>query len=242
MHGPRTTAGGGGFQLPPVTPFLRNLLVGLFVLYAVELIARNMLRVPIDILAWHGFGAGFQIFQPATRYLVQGNAVLGVVIGALVLYFFLPTIQRMYSPPQWGEALLAGALGGTAFGLLVNLLGIVGGSSMGWSPLIIVFIVLFGLKIPDATILLFFVLPIPAKVLAWGSGVIALLVFLASLDLSTADYLGTWAGAVGWWYTRGPGGRRRKLVHKARKIERDLARFEVYEGGLQDPKDDGIIH
>lgn len=241
MNGPRTAVG-GGFQLPPVTPLLRNVLIALFVLYAAELVARNVLGLPIDLLAWHALGHGFLPFQPVTRYLVQGNGVIGVVLAGVVLYFFLPTIERSFKTAQWVEALLAGAVGGTVFALLCDLLGLAGGVALGWASLLAVLIVLFGLKNPDATILLFFVLPVPAKILAWGSGVLALLLFLATLDLTTADYLGTWAGAVGWWFYRGPGGRKRRLVRKARRIERELERFEVFEGGLHDPKDGGEVH
>ena len=36
-----------------------------------------------------------------------------------------------------------------------------------------------------------------------------------------ADYFGTFLGTLGWWYLRGPGARRRKLLKRASTIERD---------------------
>lgn len=230
----------GGFQLPPVTPLVRNVLIVLFALYVVELLARNAMSLPIDALSWHAFGQGFALWQPVTRYLVQGNAVLGVVLGGVVLYFFVPAMQRMFELSRVIEALIAGAIGGTVVGMILDAAGLAGGVATGWQPLITVLLVLFGLKIPDASILLFFILPIPAKVIAWGTGAIAFLMLLATFDLASADYFGTWLGAVAWWYTRGPAGRRRKLMRDASRIEQELQRFQVLDGGKGDDGDDWV--
>ncbi len=243
MQGRQPIRSGGGFQLPPLTPLTRNVLIALFVLYTVELMARNLAGAPIDVLRWYLFGQGFSAWQPLTRYLIQGQGVLGVVLAGVVVYFFLPVMERMFSLRQVAEALACGAAGGTALGLALDLLGLAGGSTGGWAPLVTVLIVLFGLKIPDATILLFFVLPVPAKVLAWGTGVIAFLLLLASFDLSSIDLFGTWLGAVGWWYWRGPAGQKRRLLRKASQVERELNRFQVLDGGKRGARDqDDWIH
>jgi membrane associated rhomboid family serine protease len=218
----------GAFDLPPLSPTTRNLLIGLFVLYAVELVARNGLGLPVDLLAWRGFGEGFLPWQPASRYLIQGQGVMGVVFGGLVLYFLLPPLERWFSRRQLVQAIGAAALGGTALALALNGLGVVRGQTTGWAPLVTALLVLFGLHRPDAIIRLFFVLPVPAKVIAWGTGALSFLFLLASFDLGAADAFGTWAGAIGWWFWLGPGGRRRQLKRKSRGIERQL---RVLDGG-----------
>ena len=85
---------------------------------------------------------------------------------------------------------------------------------------------------PDAIIRLFFVLPVPAKFVAWGTGAIAFLMLLSSFSLSGADYFGTWAASIGSWFWLGPGGRRRRLKKKARTIETQL---RVLQGGRNGP-------
>jgi hypothetical protein len=232
----------GGFELPPVTRLTRNVLIALFVLYVIELTTANVMGLPTHALAWHGFGEGFALHQPLTRYLVQGNGVFGVVIAGVVLYFFLPAMERHFNTTQLVEALIAGAIGGTALGLLLDATGLLHGSAQGWSVLVEVLVVLFGLKLPDAVIRLFFILPIQARLLVWGAGLIGFLMLLATLDLMSADFFGTFLGTLGWWHTRGPAGRRRKLLRDASKIERELDRFTVLPGGRQDSQDDDLVH
>ena len=138
-----------------------------------------------------------------------------------------------------GAALLgSGILGLTldAVGLLgaANRLSASASTAAGWASLCTALIALFGLISPNAVVQLFFVLPVRASVFTWGSGVVALLYFLSSPQLGTAEHLGTWGGVVGWWFLLGPGSRNRKLKAKARKIERDLQRFNVLDGGRSD--------
>jgi len=231
----------GGIQLPPLTPVTRNVLVALFALYVIELTSANVLGLPTTLLAWSGFGRGFALYQPLTRYLVQGNGVIGVVIAGVVLYFFLPVVERLFRPAQLVEALVAGAIGGTALGLLLDAVGLLHGTARGWSVLVEVLVVLFGLRLPNAEIRLFFILPIQARILVWGAALIGFLMLLATMDLTSADFFGTLLGAVGWWHTRGPAGRRRRLLRDASRIEKELDRFTVLPGG-RGGRDDDMVH
>lgn len=229
----------GGFELPPLTELTRNVLIALFVLYVVELSAANVMGLPVyALVAWQPFGAGFAPWQPITRYLVQGPGVIGVVIAGVVLYFFLPVVERLTNRRELIESLLFGMAGGTLLGLLLDLIGLTNGNALGWQVLVEVLIVMFGMKLPNAVIRLFFILPIQAKLIVWATGVISGLMLLATLDLTFADAFGTWLGTLGWWYWRGPGGRRRKLIRDANRIERELNRFQVLDGGKQGPQDD----
>ncbi|MBW2254721.1 MAG: hypothetical protein JRI25_09020 [Deltaproteobacteria bacterium] len=232
----------GGIELPPVTPLTRNVLVALFVLYVIELTAANVLGLPTRALAWSGFGEGFALYQPFTRYLVQGNGVFGVVIAGVVLYFFLPIVERLCNTAQLVEALIAGAIGGTVLGLILDAIGLLHGMALGWSVLVEVLVVLFGLMRPKAVIRLFFILPIEARLLVWGAALVGFLLLLATMDLMSADFFGTLLGTVGWWHTRGPAGHRRKLLRDASRIERELDRFTVLPGGRQDSQDDDFVH
>jgi hypothetical protein len=93
---------------------------------------------------------------------------------------------------------------------------------------------------PNGIIQLFFVLPVRAIWFVWGSIAIAGLSFLAAPTLATADAVGAWLGVMGWYHYLGPGRRRRELTRQAAGIERELLRFQVLEGGKDDP--DEWIH
>ncbi len=238
---------GGGFGLPPLTPSVRSLLIGLFALYVLELAARNVLGLPVDALAWFGrLDPNSAPWQPLTRFLVQGNDVLNVVFGGLAWYFFLPPVEADRSTRQIAESIAAAAIGGTVLAGAIDLVFGLGGVAHGWLPLTLAPLVLFSLARPDAQIRLMFVLPVPAQVFAWGSGALALLGLLASPGMGSADWFGAWLGVVGWWYLRGPGSRRLRLLRQKRKVERDLRRFEVIEGGkkplTKGPFDDDVVH
>jgi hypothetical protein len=233
------------YQLPPLTPLVRNVLIVLFVLYAVELAARNLLHLPVDALTWRGFGEGFALWQPLTRYLVQGQGVLGIVLAGVAVYFLLPALERWSTPWRIAEALAVAALGGTLLALGLDAAGLLGGVTSGWPVLVATLVVLFGLYQPNANILLFFVLPIPARLLVWGTGILAGLLLLATLDLRSADFFGTFLGTLAWWRWRGPNARRRQLAREGAAIERELRRFQVLEGGRKGNRkkdDDEWVH
>lgn len=243
----RQGAAGPQPQLPPLAPWMRNLLVGLFALYVVELLAANA-GLPVQALAWHPFGSGFEPWQPFTRFLVQGRSVLGVLLGLLVLYFLLPAVDRLLTREQMSQALLAGAAGGTALPLLLDLVLVGGPGIHGWTVLSTSLVLLFGLAVPSGVVNLWFVIPITGRVIVWGSLGLSVVLFLLDPSLRTSEGIGTWLGVYGWWNVLGPGGRKRQLRRKARRIERELRRFEIIEGGRSDRpqgaqrEDDDQVH
>ncbi len=233
----RGTYGMQGFQLPPLSPWSKKLMIGLFGLYVIELTARNILQLPIDGLTWKAFGFGFAPHQLVTRFLIQGDGVIWVVVSGLVLVLLLPTMERLFPRKQLLQALLFGALGGTAMGLLVDIAGLAASGTMGWAPAVTAMIVLFGLAMPNAIVQLFFVFPIKASLIVWGTGLLALLLMLGSPSIATAEHLGTWLGIYGWWHYVGPAARKRKLVRAGKSLERH---FHVIEGQKQGDQDDWI--
>ena len=222
----------GGFNLPPPPKLTRNLLIGLFALYTVELLLRNGASVDLGPLVWHDFSHGFQPWQLITRFFVQGQSVYSVILTGVGIYFFLPTIERSFTRRQLIQAMSIAVGGGTAFGLALAAIGLVHGTAFGITPLVAALVVLFGLAHPNATINLMLIFPVPAKVLVWGAGVLSFLLLLASFDLRAAVAFGTWLGAIGWWYWLGPSGRKRRLKTKASKIRTEL---RLIQGGQSDP-------
>ena len=219
--------------IPRMPPWVRNLLIALFALYVVELLANNALTAAgvglYTLLAWNP--AQLLAWQPLTRFLVQGADVTSVMFSLLMLWFTLPTLENHFSMRQISQAAAASAVGSTILTGTLGLLGVVGGLSLGWGPVALTSIVLIGLALPNITIRVFWVLPIPGRWLVWGTGVVYTLLLLAQWSPRASDYLGAWLGILAWWYGVGPGARRRALVKKGRQIEKELSRFQVLEGG-----------
>lgn len=219
-------------QAPRLDPWMRNLLIGLFAAYVLELILAN-LRVPVDVLRLFPFDAGFAWFQPITRFVVQGReAAVNVLISIAVLYFFLPVLPRLLGRRQWVEALGASALVATVLPMGIDALDLLPGAvRTGWDVLIPAIVVIFGLVQPKATIQLMFVLPVQASIFVWATLFFAVFFLLVSPTTASVEPVGAWIGVVSWWQFRGPGSRRRQLLKKADKLERELQRFTVLDGG-----------
>jgi len=235
------------FQLPPAPPWMNQVLGGLFALYVLELVLRNV-GVPVYDVVWHPFGQGFALYQPVLRFLVQGDdsgALFNVLIGLLVLYFILPAIEQVLDREVWQRGLAAGMVGGTVIPLVLDGIGLIpDGGTMGWTMSTAALFVMFGLAMPAGVVRLFFVLPVSGKVIVWGTLALSVVFFLLDRSLHTAEGVGVWAGVAGWWWGVGPGARRRTLQRKATSIEAELRRFQVIEGGRSNnrPNDDEWVH
>ncbi|MCB9678589.1 MAG: hypothetical protein H6737_26035 [Alphaproteobacteria bacterium] len=233
--------------LPPLEPWMRNLLIGLFVLYVVELVLWN-LGVPLGAMMLTSFGYGFQPWQVLTRFFVQGREnAANVLISIVVLYFVLPSLPRLLPWRQWVDALSVTAIVAMLIPMVSDALGLFPPATRsGWTFLVLPMFVGFGLAQPRGIINLMFVLPIPAIYIVWGTLVYVLVMLLAFPSAATLEMVASWIGIVGWWSFRGPGKRRRELRKEASKIEKELQRFTVLDGGKaqggQGRDDDEWIH
>ncbi|MBT3219389.1 MAG: hypothetical protein HN348_09885 [Proteobacteria bacterium] len=228
--------------LPPLSSWLRNLLIILFVMYVAELLLRNA-GYSVGALEWKTFGHGFSLYALATRYFIVGRNAFSFVISLVVLYFFLPTVLQLFSRRQLSWAIGCGAIAGTLLGLGLDAIGLLHPTStMGWSALVMALVLLFGLGAPNRTVHLFFAIPITASWFVWFVLVFAVLGLVFGRTLSSAEQMGTWLGVMGWYYMVGPGARRRHLRQQASHIEDELRRFTVIEGGRSDnrPPDDWV--
>lgn len=212
-------------------------------LYVAQLLGESWLGLPVySTLAWWPFGSGqFQIWQPLSSNLLNGPDPLGALLSWIALYYFLPPAEQALGRRGVARAaafVLAVCIGS---GLLLQLVGAVVGAGPAAGPgaLLMALLVVFGLTRPNATILLFFVLPIRALWLAWGSGLLALLYFLATRSLGSAVWLAAWVAA--WLWLRGVWTPLRRAWLRARYwwLHRRLRRLEVIEGGRGRTRDEG---
>ncbi len=221
------------FGLPPVPPWLRNILVALVALYLVEVAAANLFGTAFYVvLAWYDPIA--MPWQVVTRYFVQGlgsQPVMRLLFDLLLIYFLAPQVVSSFDLRQRMQVLAAAVVGGTVVAGLLGAVGFASAPAMGWHGLSVALITLFGLSNPEGVIRWNFVFPIPGKVIAWGTGAVNALILLGDHSMMAADDFGVWVGVMVWWFLVGPGARRRQLVGKGKKLERDLRNLQVLPGG-----------
>ncbi|MFT7521972.1 MAG: membrane associated rhomboid family serine protease, partial [Kiritimatiellia bacterium] len=182
----------------------------------------------------------------------QGPQPFSLLMNLVMVYFFLPwlvdrftrrdlllitasTVAGCFVAGVFWSAL---AMALNAGGLLPSLSWLTL-PSMGWGPLVLSVVALFGLSQPNATINLMFVMPMKAIWIVWLSLAASGLFFLAQPGMGTFEPFGAIGGAAFYWFFIGGGARTRRLKSKGRKIEKDL-RFKVYEGGRQGDQDEWI--
>lgn len=228
------------FAFPTPEGWERNLLIGLFVAYLAEvLIVQFAYSGLYELLGWiptAGWAESGALWQPMTRFFVQGPGAIGVLIRLAVLFFALPVMSSLVSQQGGLQAVGAAAIGGTVLPLLVGL-GITYASSqplLGWGALVMVPFVLLGLIQPKATVYLI-VFPLEARWLLWAALAIPLfMIVISPPEAWMFESIGVWAGAVAWHEAAGPGARRRQLHQERTRVESELEklrRFEVIEGG-----------
>lgn len=214
------------------------LLGGLFAIYVVQLLLRGTLE---PWLAWQPLGAGFFPWQVFSAFLLNGEP-LNTVFDWMVLFFTIPTLERELGRRRLGNAMMTAWAFAVVAGLVLSAVGAVSGIFVGLNPLAWALVALFGFLHPDARIMLFFVIPIRAGVLAWGTGLLTFLYMLYARDLGSTLGFFAWVG-VYFWMRWGDGlFRRLSLRFKRQRAARTVGRLEVFEGGRGRSRDNDWVN
>jgi len=213
-----------------LTPLSRNVLIASFVIYLAQLIpGGHVLRY----LAWHPFGDGFAPWQPLTAFLLSGPDPSAALFGWISILFFLATVQGVLGNRRLGFAMLASWAPAVASTLVLSAVGLLPFSTyLGFEPLIVALVCLFGFYMSTAQIRLWFVLPVPALAFAYGSGLYALLWLIFAPCERTWMEVAAWLGAFAFQFFDQGGFRRMKVKQQRARVER---RFAVHEGGKGKP-------
>lgn len=231
---PRTMMSSG---FPPPPPFTRNILLFLLGLYILELLLQSWFGIPVYMLGWHP-DVNFALYQPFTCYLVQGQKPINMLFSLLMVYFFFPSVQRGFGKSGLIRLLQLTVGIGTFFGALMVISGAVSQQTpfMGLAPFITAALVVFGLNNPRATILLFFIIPIQAAWIAWGTGILALLNFLFGRSLESAMICSGWLS--GYLYMQSKGNINLRSIYtkyKHKQTQKRIRKFKVLDGGKKQP-------
>ena len=223
----------GDRQTPPVTPLVRATLAVLIITYVLQLLLQNWMGGGVYSLSLWSFSTGnWRPWQPVTSLLLNGE-VVEAFFDWIFLFFIMGPVETLVGRKRFIRAMLWSV--GLAILIVtgLDLLGAVNAMSpyTGVTPALLAMLVIFGLSMPNANIMLFFVLPIRAAWIAWASGLLSLLMFISARDLGSAMALGGWIGGY-TWIISGGGSLRRLMLHmRKRKVQKELKRFTVIEGG-----------
>ena len=206
-----------------ITELTKRALIALIALYIVELLLVFWFK--IDVSRWiflNRLGPSWMPWQLLTAQLFNHLSPLGAIFDWIILVFFLGPVERLMGRKKLLTSLGIVALGAGFVTTALDALGAVAVDTpfVGLNPVITALVVFFGLTLPNATIRLFFVLPIKAAWFAWGSGLIALLYFLAARDLGSAMAVSGWVMAFGVMKVGPDEWRKIMLRWKARKLEK----------------------
>lgn len=228
-----------------LTPLIKKLLIIYGAIYVSELIFEQWIGVGIvQYLMIHPFYSdNFHFWQTLTHPFVHSPYnPIGFLIDCLMLYFFASSIESDFGSARFLFFFYFAALGGMICGQLMSGVSGFDAPYLGMMPSILASIVVFGFIHRESTILLFFVLPIKAVYISYGTILVTALLFLAKLDPSGAYHLG--GILFGYIYYRKPGlfPDQNLLYLKYLQWQYDRkkkSRFKVFDGQKGKKNDDG---
>lgn len=211
-------------------------------IYILELILTHWFH--IDIVSRFGLNplkSGFLIFQPVTHLIIHNPfSPWAFLIDMLMFWFFASAIEESLGKRGFLKLFfLSGFLGGI-IGLPFSLISGFDRIYMGLDGCILSLFVAFGLINPSARILLFFILPIRAIYIFYGTLLVELLLFLSRSNPYGAYHLG--AIMIAYLYIKGylnlldPLTLSEYLKYKAKK--RKIERFKVVDFMRKKDEDD----
>ena len=245
--------GPGGLGLPPLTPAPTDLVVLLavvFVTYSLQFFTSTRIIPALLRLTGLVWGSGL-VWQLATYpFSGYGPPSIWILLELLILYWFGRDVFYQLGRRRFWQTVMTSAVVAALVAVLVEVLveltsGVPALTApfslmQGQRVLLTITIAAFATLNRDATILLFFVLPIQARWFLWLEVLFGFIAFLATKDL--AGFAGI-VTAVGVTYASLVSGGPRRMLREwwlrlqKRRLQVELERerrkrkLEVLEGG-----------
>jgi membrane associated rhomboid family serine protease len=213
------------FRLPPLTPFVRTLLIALAAIFVFTALAQNFAGIPVIPL----FALNTQVLSVATVWQIFTNvlvqsptAVFPLFLNLLFIWLILPPFEERYGRARVLQLALLATVCSSLLALLAGqLIPAYAARLEGPGPITLAAISAYAMLLPPhAEVSFFGVLPLQSKHLLWVVVGLSVLGFLTSLNAtSLASDLGAIAGGIGfvrWWMQRPP--RRRTFTRKPSKL------------------------
>ncbi|MDB4972765.1 MAG: hypothetical protein JWN48_1106 [Myxococcaceae bacterium] len=212
------------FRLPPLTPFVKSLLIALFALFVLVAVAKNFIGidlVTLFALQTHRLSLA-TVWQLFTYVLiVPPTAVLPFLLSGLFIWLILPPFEERYGATRVLQLAIAATLASGVLALLVGLaLPSMAAPIAGPQTITLGAMSAYAVLLPrNAEINFFGVLPIKSQQLLWVIIGFSLLGFLVSPNVtslaSDLGAIGAGVAFVKWWMQRPP--RRRTFQRKPGK-------------------------
>jgi membrane associated rhomboid family serine protease len=220
------------FRLPPLTPFVKKLLITLAGLFVLTALLQNFAGVPVVPL----LALDPDVLSPATLWQIFTNVLVQsptqlfpLIINLLFIWLILPPFEDRYGKTRVIQLSLIATVCSSLSTILVGQL--LPGYAMrieGPGPITLAAISAYAVLLPPhAEVSFFGVLPMQSKHLLWVVVGLSVLGFITTLNLtSLASDLGAIGGGIGfvkWWMHRRPPRKasQRKSSSRFRVVGRD---------------------
>jgi membrane associated rhomboid family serine protease len=215
--------------MPPLTPLVKKLIVGLLVAFVAELLLQNFANVNvIGVLALDPIHLGLLTpLQLVTYVLIEGPQVMSMLIGLFFMWLILSPFEVTFGSRHTLELIFCGMV---AAALAVILVAQIAPTPaylfFGSHPIAYAGMAAMTQVVRSGRIMFFGVIPMTSQTLLLVLGGLSLLQFLATKDhLMLAGSLGAMAAGIGYvrYMARAPRPPRRKSSSPPR--------FRVLRGG-----------
>ena len=190
-----------------------------------ELLDQWLVATPANVFV-HG-----RVWTLASGVFVERN-FLPLLLHALVLWMFVPTLERFWGTPRFYRFVAITSVAGTIAGVAMGLATGRPVPILGLSPFVYASVVAFGIVYARQPVQFFGVLPLTGRQMMYGfMGFLVLFITLQGLWEKGASFAGAMIAAALLTSKRWSPG----LAWKRWRIARARARLSVIEGGAPRP-------
>jgi len=230
------------FRLPPLTPFIKSLLIALIALFVTEAILQNFLDVPVfQLLALNpsllSYQTAWQLFTHVLIVPAQPTFIFSLLLSLLFIWWIMAPFEARYGRTRVIQICVVSAVSAALAAILAGQLAPAYGSLVfGPQTITLCGMCAYAMLLPPHAELSFFGMfqMRPMQLIYLVAG-FSLLSFLTSKNAAQlAADLGAIGGGIGfakWWMLRAP---RRKIFGGGKPKKRGGPQLKVVKGGGDD--------
>lgn len=231
------------FRIPSnLTETGKKLMILLSLFYILELILDSWFGLPVvTLLQLYPFEDDrFMVHQFFTHPFIQHpQSPLHFLLTLLMFYFFSGPVERSIGTRRFLAFFLIATYGGALCGLCFSNIQGFNLPFFGIMPGLLAMLVVFGLLSPDMMVLLFFIVPVKARLISYGAIIVVFLGFLSKTSPGATYQLG--GIFLGYLYVNGLKNtlesNKLYLNYLYRQEQKRRSRFRVIDG-LKEEKEE----
>lgn len=204
-----------------LTPWVQRLIIANVVIWILQLTVPGL----TGILE---FVPRFVLFRPWTPFTYMfahdPSGFSHIFFNMLSLYFFGPPVEGRFGSSEFIKYYIICGLGGAALSFLFPNAAIIGASGAIFGIMLA-----FAMNWPDAPIYIYFMIPVPAKLLIAGMVVFSLFSGITGHNAGVAHFAHLGGFAAGWLYLKF--GWRSRGMFSGVKKSMNKRRMNVVQGG-----------